>query len=746
MNKLFKLFLFCSFCFISANFLACESKGNGLYISLSGSDDNPGTEKKPLATLEKARDTIRVIKKAGSLPQGGITVYLRGGIYKITDTFKLTSEDSGTEDAPIIYRSYPGESVHFSGGKVITGFEPVNDPAVLKRIDKAYHENILQTDLKVQGITNFGEMKSTGFSLPTLPTVLELFFKGKPMTIARYPNEGWLKIADVPQTGEKRVTKGWDRDLIDGIPIGRHYGRFSYHGNRPERWDKADDIWLHGYWSWDWADSYVKIKKIDTKLREISTEEPHGAAGYTKYRRYYALNILEELDKPGEWYLDRKKGILYFWPPATINKGDAVVSIMDELAISLEETSYITIQGIIFEYSRAGSIKIEEGHHNTIAGCTIRNIGNSGIIINEGTYNGVKSCDIFQTGDGGVILSGGDRKTLTPAYNFVTNNHIHHFSRVNKTYHPAIDMRGVGNIISHNLIHDAPHAGVITRGNDHIYEFNEFHHLAIETGDVGAIYFSGNVLTRGTIIKHNYFHDIHGAGMFGAQSVYLDDFTAGITVYGNVFFKDKRATFIGGGRDNIIENNIFVECLPSIYVDARGLDWASYAFDKETGGVYKQLAGTNYKEKPYSEKYPELLTFIDDEPAVPKNNKIIRNVSYGGRWMDIWWVPDISVLTFKDNIIADPELYKTGESPVENPQYADYIKTFEKNITYKYGDKEIMEKLKGNIFMETDPGFVDVKNGDFRLREDSPAWKLGFKPIPFDKIGLYVDEYRTTLP
>ena len=97
------------------NTLACQGNGNSLYASLSGSDHNPGTEEEPFATLAKARDRIRDVKEAGSLPQGGITVNIRGGAYPITGTFRLTSEDSGTALAPITWRAHPAEVVRFSG-------------------------------------------------------------------------------------------------------------------------------------------------------------------------------------------------------------------------------------------------------------------------------------------------------------------------------------------------------------------------------------------------------------------------------------------------------------------------------------------------------------------------------------------------------------------------------------------------------------------------------------------------------
>ena len=742
--KKFSLLAF--MCILLFAFIGCtekHSKQITFYVSLSGNDSWSGklSEPKsdntdgPFATLQKARNAIRHIKEGGPLPRGGVIVYIRGGIYSISETFKLSAEDSGTEDAPIIWRAYPDEDVHFNGGRVITGFEPINEPSVLTCIDKTYHDRILKIDLKARGISNFGEMKPTGFGRPIQPTALELFFKGKPMTIARYPNEGWLKIAGVPQTGEKPIQEGLDRRKVDGIPAGRHYGRFAYDGDRPKNWlFEVNDIWMHGYWTWDWAESYEKVKKIDTRLREIYTEEPHGVYGYTKYQRYYFLNVLEELDTPGEWYLDRTRGILYFWPASPINEGDANISILEELMVSLEETSYITIQGIIFEGTRASAIKIEGGTNNKIAGCTMRNIGNIGAIISGGKQNGIISCDIYETGDGGIRISGGDRKTLTPAGNYATNNHIHHYSRVNRTYRPAIIISGVGNFISHNYIHDAPHMGVAFSGNEHILEFNEIHDIALETGDVGAFYIGRDWTQRENIIRHNFFHHIQGPGLHGAMSVYLDDWASGTTIYGNVFYKAGRAAFIGGGRDNTVENNIFVECAPSVHVDARGLGWASYYFDGTTTTLTDRMDAVKYNEPPYSERYPELLTLYDDDPAIPKYNRIIHNVSYGGRWLDLYDGLDFSIVTVKNNLISDPELCKWRRKDKKD------------FITYTFGEKEIMDELKDNMIVDVDPGFVDLENGNFQLKSDSPAYKLGFKRIPIEKIGLYSDEYRKSLP
>jgi hypothetical protein len=149
--------------------------------------------------------------------------------------------------------------------------------------------------------------------------------------------------------------------------------------------------------------------------------------------------------------------------------------------------------------------------------------------------------------------------------------------------------------------------------------------------------------------------------------------------------------------------------------------------------MYRGMNAMNFREPPYSERYPELLKLYDDEPGVPKYNKILRNVSYGGRWLHLHNGIDMSLVTMEGNLITDPILCVSFDKGA--------------NIT-KFGDQAMMDVLKksGNMVIYENPGFVDLDNENFQLRDDSPAYKLGFKRIPIEDIGLYVDEYRTSLP
>jgi len=151
--------------------------------------------------------------------------------------------------------------------------------------------------------------------------------------------------------------------------------------------------------------------------------------------------------------------------------------------------------------------------------------------------------------------------------------------------------------------------------------------------------------------------------------------------------------------------------------------------------MYEKLEEVNYDKPPYSTKYPKLATILDDgDPGFPAGNVIVRNVSYGGRWMAIRGL-DFEDVEVKNNLIADPEIFNWRKPSAQE------------SVIYKYGDQDITDILEkyGNKVIDVDPGFVDVGDEDFQLKGDSPAWKLGFKRIPIEKIGLYKDEYRTLL-
>jgi len=726
------------FCTIAA-YAGAQSRN--FYVAHQGSDrwsgrlaaPNGTRTDGPFATLEGARDALRVLRGGGSLPSA-VTVHVRGGTYDVQDTFTLTAEDSGSAAQPITWRAFQREKVRITGGKALEGFRPLTDPALVSRLAPGAREKVVAADIRTLGITDPGTIVQRG------GPPMELFFNGERMTVARYPNTGWLHIADVPQSGDSMYNRGLEREKrYDGIPAGRHYGRISYDGNRPSSWKQTSDIYLHGYWTFDWSDTYQQVKSIDTVQREMTLLPPHHHYGYTRNQRYYVLNILEELDAPGEWYLDRERGLVFFWPPARLTGGSVTVSLLEKPLVSIDGSAWLRWEGFTFDCSRGKGFAITGGHDVTIDRCTFRNLGREAVTIEGGTRNGVMSCHIHGVGLGGILLQGGNRRTLIPAGHFALNNHIHDYSTWLRSGQYAVVMDGVGHRVANNLIHDSPFEGLYIKGNDHIIEYNEFHHLMKETGDAGAIHTGRDLSWRGNVIRYNYFHDLTGPGLHGVMAVYLDDWASGFTVVGNLFYRAGRATLIGGGRDNTVENNIYVECSPSLHVDARGLGWASYFFDGTLPYLFTKMDEVHASSPPYTTRYPELLQTMDGEPAVPKYNRIVGNISYGGRWMDIYDYQafDFSVVTVSGNIIADPVILRRREDGAKgwDPYYLNIDMT-EGYLAYRSGDPAMSAMFIGNLLTQGNPGVMAPEKGDFRFRKNSPAEKLGFAPTPREKIGL----------
>ena len=678
-----------------------------LFVSPTGSDTNAGTRAKPFATLEHARDEARRLRQDGKPPRDGLSIWLGGGEYFRTNALELTAADSGTPDAPVIWRAGSGEVVRLIGGRRLPGMVPVSNPAILARWPEAARTHVLQLDLKAIGIADFGQMRSRGFSRPLTPSHCELFFGGRPMTLARWPNEGeWERIAGYPDAGAGNDEHGGQ--------IGKLAEGFTYSSDRPRGWQDTGDLWAHGYWSWDWANSYERVASLDLERRLVKTAPPHGLYGFRKGQRFYFLNVLEELDQPGEWFLDRKTGILYFWPPGLLGATvDLALSLLADPLLKLTDVSHVTFQGLALETTRGSAVQIHGGASNRVVACLIRNIGNYGVTIAGGIGHGVQACDIFDTGDGGVSLDGGDRQTLRPGGNFVENCHFARQGRWSKCYVPAILMGGVGQRASHNLIHDHPHCAILFNGNDHLIEFNEIHHIALETGDVGAIYTGRDYAYRGNRIRHNFIHDTGGVGM-GSMGIYMDDCVSGTEIFGNVFYKVQRAAFLGGGRDHQVINNIFVDCNYAVELDGRGLD-ASPVWR----GMVDQTMRQRLAEVPralYREHYPALKTLDQyygppGGPAIsgaafkgvpPENNVVERNICVG-KWLKEYWHATPGMLLLENNLTnAAASFIQPPSSPVQAR--------------------------------------------DFALRTDSPAWKLGFQPIPIDRIGLQRDELRAALP
>lgn len=705
----------CFFFIQSTSVDPTSTTGLKIYVATNGNDDWSGKRKSPnifktngpFASIKRARDEIRALKEKNLLPDGNIIVELKGGIYELSEALELETVDSGTKPGSrIIYRAENGEDVRLSGGKNISKWSLVSDPDVLVKFKPNIRGKIYQSDLSEIGITDYGTPAGGG---------IELFFNDTPMWISRYPNKGFVKITGI-----------YNEDPVDirGTK-GDKVGKFNYEDPRINIWSEEKDPWVNGYWFWDWSSHRHSISKIDIEQRSIEVAPPYSSYGYRVGQWFYGYNLLSEIDEPGEYYLDRENGYLYFYPPSDLSKGQAYVSLNENL-IRMQGVSSVTIQGMILEGCRGTVVELKDCSDVLVVGNTIRNSGDEAVTIDGGFRNGVTDCDIYGVGSGGIKIDAGDRKSLIPGECFAENNYIRDIARINRVYNPGISLNGVGNRATHNHIEHLPHFAIYFNGNEHLMEYNEINDVCYESNDAGAIYAGRNWTMRGNVIRYNYLHDISGFEEKGAVGVYLDDAFSGVEVMGNVFDKVSRAMMIGGGRDNQVVNNIFIKCIPSIHVDARGLGWMhdhpeSWIKEAEDQGT---ILGIAFDQPPYSIQYPELINILHDEPKAPKGNVIKHNVSLGGVWDKAsgFWKTSIELkarqyLTeMKDNIIAPNSEVRNSSSP---------------------------------HFIIADPLFVNPDNPkqeNYQLKSQSPAIRLGFRQIPFDRMGLHQSENRASWP
>ena len=721
-----------------------------IYVSKDGEDSNPGTTERPLATLEAARDLIRQYKAIHDLPRGGITVWIGNGQYDQRTPLILTENDSGEPGAPIVWRAMPGEEVRITGGKSIPSeaFKKVSDRAILRRLSKEAAQQVLQVNLKELGLEDFGEIRQYGHAMSVTPSPMEVFFNAEAMTLARYPNEGYTKIGKVIDPGS--VPRTADYTNRGGV--------FEYTDPRHEVWAGQTDVWFQGTFMYGFADDNILVESIDTKKKQVKMAKPamYGVGNGRDFQHYVAYNILEELDSPGEWYIDRESGILYFWPPGNINEGSVMVSILEDPILSLEGVSNVVIRDITVEVGRGIGIYMERGTGNLIAGCTVRNVGTSGIFMGQGakqtfpfvthddyegvpisrrignlqghiykythwdrkagTNHGILSCDVYNTGSGGIYLSGGSKRNLIPGNNYVENCKVYNYNRRNKFLWSGINIDGVGNRISHCEISDSEWQGIYVHGNEHLFEYNHIHHVTLNSDDTSPWYIGRDPSDRGNIIRYNYFHHCGNPDRMN-MGIYCDDSTTDVLVYGNVFYKmntNHGVLFTNSGWDLKMKNNIVVEPIShTAEVSAHYYTWYSGGGPTmfgENGLLRKRLLeNVNIYQSPYSERYPLLINYL---------HPIVEGKEWEG-------------MRARRNVLSRNLIVGGPENPL-----------------HLMGGEHAQFEAVNNYRTEGDPGFVDYKNGDFNLKSDSEVFKKikGFEALPFDKMGLYLDEYRKDLP
>jgi hypothetical protein len=743
-----------------------ERPGCALYVSPNGNDAAVGMRSAPFATIQRARDEIRRLKQTTGLPDGA-TVYIAGGIFRQEQSLHFTKEDSGTVEAPIVYQAVTGEEVLLTGGVRITAdaLKPLSDPEQKARIiDPAAAEKIREADLRALGVTDVGQLSRRGYhragELTKTPPA-ELFIDGKPQTLARWPNVGesvcmgeildpgpisfdparltrfvFRKIGNEVLAEQMEAALGRDvmdellrdipgsagRNLADFIPFASNLGsyspdlhkrggtfRFAY--DRPLKWADSDDIWIAGIFGFSWEYSYNQVEAIHKAERTVTLR--YGEMGglnknwFADFHHYE--NIFEEIDQPGEYYIDRQRMMLYVYLPETISKEcEIVLSTLDQPLLQTEGASHLEFRGLQFVGGRKDGVVISGGREVVIEDSIIRSVAGDGAVVRRSYESGLRHCEISHVGAKGVSLGGGDWPSLTSGGNFVENCVIHDFAYREKAYNPGVAFEGksVGNRATGNQIYNSPHGGIILKGNNHLIQGNQMHTLCLEFLDFGAIYANAGLdpMDRGTRIIGNYIHDIRPDAEHGIIGIYLDVAVWSTDVRNNIISNVGGRGMTLKGHYLVAENN-FLHNVPTAC-------WGSL-LDRLSTESWKQTF-TKYPpgEVPHYDKYPELLHFWDD---IEKYGRASGSLN-----------------RFANNFIFDPNGILSTPNGVDG-RASDYAMESTGGLT-------VLPRAENNLVWTSDPGFADWKAGNFRYTgSDRDLQKrLGFVNELFDENGRFI--------
>ena len=676
--------------------LAYGLSAQQLFIAPNGSDKNPGTMAKPLKTLENARDLARKIKDR-SKP---ITIYIRGGEYYLSEPFLLGKEDGGSSGAPVTYTAYKDEKVHIRGSRVVDekDFKKITDQKTLRRFAPSVGEKIVELDLNR---LKFNHIKKYADKFEDDGGIIELFMNEKRMPLSRYPNDGFMTFKKTIINGGGQETKSgtWADYYGDNPPptLPPRPGVFEYRDSHENRWANVLDqgVWLKGFWRIPWQNEAVRVAKMDTIAHTITLAVPVPGGIGNKYTRpegngkepYWLMNLPEEIDMPGEWAVDFNNKKLYFYPPEAIKTGNVRIADMAEPLIQLVNASWISLVGLTIEENLQDGILIENGENNLVAGCTVRNMTKYAIKVDDGKNHVIQSNDMYDLGAGGVWLKGGDENATpkTPANFRVVNNHIYHFSQLARVYCAGINSGFTGG-----------------GGGGHHQAVGMYiaHNLVHDTPHVGILFGSWN-----SVFEYNEVFDYCKVS---------DDMGA--------FYSYDSFERMGGHTFayNFIHNANIGD---GIYFD---LDHRDMHVFGNLVALYSQpeKRGTGFLFKSGSQAKKNFPQPIDCQ------NNIAVNCSFGFQFVSL---PGIK------NEIANNIAVMNGVNFRNRLLAAD---NKERDTTSVPGSTGKNREYKD------DPGFVSLKDFDFRLKSDSKIFTdlPGFKNLPIEKMGLYLDEYRKKLP
>ncbi len=713
------LTVFCFALLFAVTIFAQDSNEILIYVSPDGNDEWSGTigepnENKtegPIATIQKALDKVKEIRSS-EMGEKTIKIILRDGVYLINKPIVITTEHSGKENAPTVFENYPNEKPVISGGIRIKSWE---------KEEKGYTADV--KDLLGKNIT---------FN--------SLWVNGERRQPARIP-DSTHPFGDYPSKQEFFTAKKYEY-----IPETENQPgtlKVFYDENDPiQNWNSITNSYCVLFCKW--AVPLLPIRSIDTKERCLYLNVPKNfwfGVIFAERQRFYIEHLFEGLNKPGEWYLDRKEGKLYYipLPDEDMNSAEVIVPIVEQLLLlegkptEGKYVGHVAFRGIRFVYTNfpigergqsdpqaevsvSGAIQGTGARHCIFEKCTIQHVSNYALWWRSGSQNNiVRQCHLYDIGAGGVKIGETANaetdetpgpttvdeknlylyKELGPTgcgYNTIENCFIHEGGRFLRAGIGVWIGRSSYNRVAYNEICDFRYSGISvgwcwgydpSSAHHNIVEYNHIHNIGkAQLADMGAIYTLG--VSPGTVLRNNHIHDIMcDPDQYGGWGLYTDEGSSYIVLENNIVHHTLTGNFHQHyGRENRVVNNIFALSAREQIIRSREEDHISFIFERNI--VYydnDQLLGSNWNNKKW---------------------QMDRNCYWNASGKDVLF----------------------------------------KNKTLKQWQKDGFDVNS----IIADPLFENPNKGDFRLKEGSPVHEIGFQPIDISKIGLYGEEEWVKLP
>lgn len=709
--------------------------GQKIFVSTVGDDSGDGSEEEPLRTLEKAMDVANEMREDSDKL---IEILLREGTYSVTNTIKIIN--SQKDDSLLKISAYQDEKVTINAGVDIplSAMNIADSDFTNAIIDKPNAGSVLQYNLKDAQIEDFGEISLRGHLISDEKEAqAELSFNGEVQKLAGWPNGGYTGLIKPTDSNEygKRTKSG----IANGCSFKVNY-------DRPSQWSKPEQAWLSGTIGPNYEFDYYPVSRFDSEEKRVYLSRGALEKYYTE--PYYRFeNVPEELDEPGEYYIDRQSGMLYFYPPEDAPKDSVLTITMSTPTLDvsgkapnsmfrIENSKNIVFENLIFKGGRGSAITGKNNSNIKFINCEINSFGENGIRFDASTDITISDCKIHDVGQDGILfVSCGNYQTLSPSNIVVSNNDIYNFARLERSYKTGIDFgyRCVGATAANNHIHNGPHAGMIFYGvNNDIYG-NEFDNLVTEFSDMDALYCNNSNYPweRGNKIHNNYFHDIGKSSMNGrhqinVRAIRTDNRGCGLNIYENLFYNigdggngngnNGIGAITAEGTRNRIFNNLFVDCneayfntlqykeietaddgtvYPDTIINSSGVEVANTINGAKVADLKKQME----KYLPvYGKQFPELYNYFYEHPNMSKTNE------------------------FKNNMIINIAIPLSNFNGTQNEE--------------GFRGSQMLTAASGNYVSTSDPGFVSYDNGNLELSSSATLLVEGLPKFEMSSFGI----------